>query len=241
MSYELFYWPKIQGRGELIRLAFELSGVDYVDVCRQPEKDGGGVPALLELLKSADGPAPPLAPPLLRHEGVLLSQTANILLYLGPRLDLVGADEVSRLHANQSMLTIMDFLSEVHDTHHPIAVSKYYEDQKAAALMRSRSFTQERMPKFLTYFERLVGEPERALGYVDLALFQTIAGLRYAFPKTLNQLAPRIPKLLAVSERVASEPNIAAYLASPRRIPFNESGLFRNYPELDLGLAPVSS
>jgi glutathione S-transferase len=229
VSYELFYWPKIQGRGELVRLAFEARGTPYVDVCRTSL----GVPALLGLMKDATLPAPPLAPPILRHEGLVLSQTANILFYLAPRLDLVGEDEASRMAANQSMLTIMDFIAEVHDTHHPIAVGKYYEDQKDAAKDRARSFIEERMPKYLTHFERLVRD-DAGLDYIALGLFQIVSGLRYAFPNALQVLSPRVPRLLALAERVAREPNVAAYLASERRIPFNESGIFRRYPELDL-------
>jgi glutathione S-transferase len=229
VTYELFYWPKIQGRGELIRLAFEASGTAYVDVCRT----SAGVPALVELMKTANHPAPPLAPPIVRHEGLVLSQTASVLFYLAPRLELVATDEASRLGANQSMLTVMDFMSEVHDTHHPIAVGQYYEDQKEAALLRAKSFVAERMPKYLGYFERLVHEPNRAIDYVDLALFQVVAGLRYAFPKALDHLSSRIPRLLALAERVEQASNVATYLASERRIPFNESGIFRRYPELD--------
>lgn len=228
MAYELFYWPKIQGRGELVRLAFEAKAEPYVDVCRT----SAGVPALLSLMKEAMHPAPPLAPPLLRHEGLVLSQTASILFYLAPRLGLVANDEASRMAANQSMLTIMDFMAEVHDTHHPISVSQYYEEQKDAAKAKSSSFIEQRMPKFLGHFERLAHE--RALDYVALGLFQIVSGLRYAFPNALRTLSPRLPQLVALSERVASDPNVAAYLASERRIPFNESGIFRRYPELDL-------
>lgn len=238
MSYELFYWPKIQGRGELIRLAFEARAEAYVDVCRTPR----GVPALMALMtrfvipdggKDATHPAPPLAPPILRHEGLVLSQTASILFYLAPRLGLVQAAEASRMGANQSMLTIMDFMAEVHDTHHPISVSQYYEEQKEAAKAKSSSFIEHRMPKFLAHFEQLA-HPEHTLDYVDLGLFQLVSGLRYSFPNALRTLEPRIPRLLALAERVAAEPNVAAYLASERRLPFNESGIFRRYPELDL-------
>lgn len=40
--------------------------------------------------------------------------------------------------------------------------------------------------------------------------------------------------MVALRDRVAARPNIAAYLRSPRRLAFNESGIFRRYPELDL-------
>jgi glutathione S-transferase len=229
VSYELFYWPKIQGRGEFVRLAFEASGTEYVDVCRSP----AGVPALTDLMKSTTHPAPTLAPPLLRHAGLVLSQTANILHYLAPRLGLLPDDEASRLGANQSLLTIMDFVNEVHDTHHPLAVSQYYEEQKEAALARSRSFVNERLPKFLNHFERLASD-SRPIDCVALALFQIVAGLRYAFPNAFAHHAPSVPRLVELSERVEASPNVARYLASERRIPFNESGIFRRYAELDL-------
>ncbi len=184
----------------------------------------------------------PFAPPILRHEGLLIAQTANILGYAGPRLGLGAADELSRVHAHQLMLTLMDFLSEVHDTHHPITVSQYYEDQKPEALRKTRAFVTERMRKFLGYFERVLEKSSgaHALGsnvsYVDLALFQTHAGLCYAFPRAMKELSPKIPKLVELAARIAEQPKIAAYLESPRRLPFNESGLFRKYAELDLGL-----
>jgi hypothetical protein len=41
------------------------------------------------------------------------------------------------------------------------------------------------------------------------------------------------PELLALRERVRELPRIAAYLASGRRMPFNQDGIFRRYPELD--------
>jgi glutathione S-transferase len=241
-SYELFYWPSIQGRGEFIRLPLEDTGTAYVDVARS--KALGGVPAMLALLEAAtDGGLRPFAPPVLRHGDVVLAQTANILHYLGPRLGLVADDEVSRHRALQLQLTEADFVSEIHDTHHPIASALYYEDQKEAALARTTSFLEHRLPKFLRYFESVVAtsrksaEPLSALGrhgYVDLSLFQVVVGLRHAFPTAMRAIEPALPGLVALTARVAARPRIAAYLASPRRIAWNLNGLFRAYPELDL-------
>ena len=42
MVYELHYWPRIQGRGEFVRLALEQAGAEYVDVARGPKSSGGG-------------------------------------------------------------------------------------------------------------------------------------------------------------------------------------------------------
>ncbi|KYF55728.1 glutathione S-transferase [Sorangium cellulosum] len=238
-TYELYYWPSIQGRGEFVRLALEDAGAAYVDVARLPAAKHGGVAAMQKLMKSHALALEPFAPPFLRAGDLVIAQVANILFYLGPRLGLVPDDEASRLGAHQLQLTVTDLVAEVHDTHHPISVELYYEDQKPEALRRSQAFVAERMPKFLGYFERvlerhggrhLVGG---AMSYVDLSLFQVIAGLRYAFPRAMAAFAPKIPGLVALHDRVAERPRIAAYLASDRRIPFNEDGIFRRYPELD--------
>ncbi len=241
--YELFYWPSIQGRGEFIRLALEEGGAEYVDVARLPDEKGGGVRALLRLLADESERFPAFAPPILRAGSLLMAQTANILQYLAPRLGLVPDDEPSRIWAHQLQLTLADFVSEIHDVHHPIAASLYYEDQKPEALRRASSLVGERMPKFLGYFERVLRNNERGpehlvgaeLSYVDLSMFQVLSGLAYAFPGTLSQLEPRIARLQQLKVRVAERPRIAAYLESERRIAFNQSGIFRDYPELDAG------
>ncbi len=241
--YELYYWPSIQGRGEFVRLALEAAGAPYVDVARVPAEEGGGVKVLQALLASTAGGGPFFAPPVLRHGGVTLSQTAAILQYLGPRLRLVPDDDGSRLRAHHLQLTIADFVLEAHDTHHPIASSLYYEDQKPEATRRARAFVQSRLPKYLGYFERAVesngaGAGPHAVGaalsYVDLSLFQVMVGLEYAFPRALSRVAAQTPHLLRLRDRVAIEPSVAAYLQSPRRIPFNQQGIFRRYPELDV-------
>lgn len=245
MRYELYYWPTIQGRGEFIRLALEEAGADYVDVARRAERSGMGMPALLRMMESecdGDGAAcPPFAPPFLKAGDQVIAQTANILLFLGPRLGLVPNEEASRLWVHQLQLTIADLLTEVHDTHHPIASGLYYKDQKAEALRRAADFTGVRLPKFLGYFERILGRNPHgddyavgnALSYVDLSLFQIVAGLRYAFPRTMKRLEPAHPRLIALHDRVAARPRIAAYLASSRRLPFNKQDIFRRYKELD--------
>ena len=241
MRYELYYWPGIQGRGEFIRLALEEAAADYVDVARLPERDGGGMAALTRFLEDASIKRPPFAPPFLKAGRVVIGQTANILLFLGPRLGLVPEDDPTRLWAHQLQLTIADLVVETHDVHHPIAGSLYYRDQKPEARRRAPYFVGERIPKFLDYFERILTGSSRGKGfilgktlsYVDLSLFQLMAGLRYAFPKTMARLAPQWPGLLGLHERIAGRPRITAYLASDRRIPFNQHGIFRNYPELD--------
>jgi glutathione S-transferase len=241
MRYEFYYWPSIQGRGEFVRLALEEAGADYVDVARGAEKDGLGVPALMRLMTGADVAQPPYAPPFLRAGKLLIAQTANILMYLGPRHRLAPKSEAGRLWTHQLQLTVTDFVKEIHDTQHPIATSLYYEDQKEEAQRRTTDFRKLRAPKYLGYFERvlernpagdkyLVG---RSLSYADLSMFQLVAGLRYAFPESAAQWENKTPRLVALHDRVGARPNILAYLESPRRIPFNESGVFRHYPELD--------
>jgi glutathione S-transferase len=241
-TYELYYWPGIPGRGEFIRLAFEDAGIPYVDVARLPEKTGGGIPAMMKVLKNANGHIAHFAPPILKVGDLYISQTPNILAYVAARHGLVPHDEAARAHAHQLQLTIADFLVEVHDIHHPLGSSLYYEEQKPESKKRALVFHKERLPKFLNYFERVLENNETGRGlfligsgptYVDLSMFQVISGLIYAFPKAMARLAPTIPHLLSLRERVAARPKIAAYLASERRIPFNTQGIFRHYPELD--------
>ena len=239
MKYELFYWPHIQGRGEYIRLALEEAAVEYVDVARLPENEGGGRAAVSRLLEQAADGRTPFAPPILRADKLLVSQTANILQYLGPRLHLVPPAEADRLWAHQLQLTLSDLVVEAHDTHHPIGKSLYYEDQKPEALRRSVDFRKLRLPKFLGYFERvltanggdfLVG---KTLSYVDLSMFQVMSGLDYAFPRAMAHALAVFPRLTELHHRVQERPRIAAYLKSSRRLPFNDHGIFRRYPELD--------
>jgi glutathione S-transferase len=237
MRYELYYWPSIQGRGEFVRLALEEAGADYVDVARKPGK--GGVPAMMRLLDGTRVLHPPYAPPFLKTGALLIGQTANILLHLGACHVLAPRREDGRLWTNQLQLTIGDFVSEIHDTHHPIGAGLYYEDQRPAAKRRTADFLKSRAPKFLHYFEQVLERGGghhllgRALTYADLSLFQVAAGLRYAFPKAMRRLEKKTPRVMALHDRVAARPRIAAYLASPRRIAFNQSGIFRHYPELD--------
>jgi glutathione S-transferase len=243
--YQLYYWPGIQGRGEFVRLALEDAGAAYLDVARRPASQGGGASAISRLLEDAGGDLVPLGPPVLRHGKVLLAQTAAILQYLGPRLGLVPAAEASRRRAHQLQLTIADLVAEAHDVHHPIAVALYYQDQQAEAARRAPFFRAERIPKYLGYLDRALdtNRPGRgrwlvgsSCSYADLSAFQVVAGLRYAFPRAMASLEPRWPRLVALHDAVAARPRLAAYLASPRRLAFNEHGIFRHYPELD---APV--
>jgi glutathione S-transferase len=237
VRYELYYWTGIQGRGEFVRLALEEAAADYVDVCR----GDGGEDAMMALLDGRTVKRPPFAPPFLKAGRQLIGQTASILLYLGPRHALAPDDDAGRLWTHQLQLTIADLVNEVHDSHHPLASSMYYEEQRREAKKRAANLVRERLPKFLGYFERvlrrnahtprfLVG---RKLTYADLSMFQVIAGLRYAYPNAMTGLEKRCPGLVDLHERVRLRPRIAAYVASPRRLPFNEQGIFRHYHELD--------
>jgi glutathione S-transferase len=224
LKYELYYWPSIQGRGEFIRLALEDAGASYVDVARDPKQ-------MPRLMKELDARRV-FAAPFLRAGKLLIAQTANILHFLGPKLGLAPSSEARRAELNQAMLTIMDWVAEVHDTHHPIASSLYYEDQLPEAKRRAELFRKERLPKFMGYFEAGVSARARVT-YVDLSLFQMVEGLRYAFPKAMQRLERKHPRLVALHDRVRRRPGIAAYLASERRLAFNQAGIFRHYPELD--------
>ncbi len=239
MAYELYYWPGIQGRGEFVRLAVEAAGADYIDVARLSGR-GKGVDAMLRLMDEAD--REPFAPPFLRSGKLIIAQAANILHYLGPRIGLGPKSEAARLWAHQLQLTVTDFVAEIHDTHHPIASSLYYEEQKDEARAYTSHFLTERLPKYLGYFEHVIEKNSggrghtvgRSLSYVDLSMFQLMAGLRYAFPGSMSRRKRSYSRLNALHDKVMANANVAAYLASERRIPFNEDGVFRCYPELEL-------
>jgi glutathione S-transferase len=240
-TYELHYWPTIQGRGEFVRLALEHAGIAYLDVARGPIDAGGGEEALVDSLQNVDTHRPPFAPPYLKTVDMVIAQTANILLFLGNRHALSPIDEGGWLWAHQLQLTIADFVVEAHDTHHPLGVTLYYEDQKAEAKRRTGEFLEQRVPKFFGYFERVIERNPDGMDwmvgdettYVDLSMFQVIEGMRYAFPRAMKRLEPKYPRLVALHDRVANLSRIATYLASPRRLAFNEDGLFRRYEELD--------
>jgi glutathione S-transferase len=236
MPYELYYWPTIQGRGEFVRLALEEAGAEYVDVARESTK---GMRAMQSLMDK--GERPPFAPPFLRDGDIVIGQTAAILLYLGDKHDLAPKDDAGRLWTHQIQLTIADFVLEAHDTHHPIASGLYYEDQKQEAARRTQDFRDNRVPKYLDWFETILARnpagPRHLAGgritYADLSLFQLVAGLSYAFPKLMQRELRKYKNVAALHDAVARRPRIKAYLQSPRRIAFNESGIFRRYSELD--------
>ncbi len=241
MAYEFYYWPSIQGRGEFVRLALEEAGAEYIDVARRPESEGGGVATLMAFLEREDITCPPFAPPFLKDGDVLIGQTAAILLYLGDRHGLAPRDEAKRLWVHQIQLTIADLVGEAHDTHHPLSGDFYYENQKPEALRRAKHFREERIPKFLGWFEGILARnPEdagqlvgSAVTYADLSLFQIVEGLLYAFPRRMQRTLIDVPRVAALHRAIAQHPRIRAYLDSNRRIAFNEQGIFRHYPELD--------
>ncbi|MGI8524883.1 MAG: glutathione S-transferase [Pseudolabrys sp.] len=234
MRYQLFYWPSIQGRGEFVRLALEEGEADYVDVAR---KSGTG--SMMKMMEGGGVKTIPYAPPFLKAGKLVIGQSANILLYLGARHSLAPKPEAGRLWVHQLQLTIADFVAEIHDTHHPIAASLYYEDQKPEAKRYAGHFLKDRVPKYLGYFDRVIkksGGPYltgRTLSYADLSLFQVVAGLRFAFPAAMKVIGKKVPRAVEVHDRVIARPRIENYLNSKRRIPFNENGIFRRYEELD--------
>jgi glutathione S-transferase len=241
MACQLHYWPGIPGRGEFVRLALEAAGAEYEDVGRGED----GAAGLQRFLADPAVTRPPFASPFLVDGPRVIGQTAAILLYLGPRLKLVPASEADRLWVHQIQLTLADLVTEVHDLHHPIGSSLYYEDQKQEALRRAREFRAERLPKFLNWCEAVLernrGNAQRAvprmvgarLTYADLSLFQVVAGLLYALPKATRRVLRKTPLVAALHAGVPQQRRLAAYLASERRLPFNEQGIFRRYPELD--------
>src|SRR6478672_4057072 len=239
MPYELYYWPSNQGRGEFVRLALEEAAAEYIDVGRLSEAEGGGVPGILKLMNAPEIKTPPFAPPFLKAGELIIGHTANILMFIGAHHQLAPADEAGRLWAHQLQLSVTDFAKEIHDTHHPVGAAFYYEEQKPEAKRYTENFLKLRLPKFLNYFDTVITRNDgrhlvgNSFSYVDLSLFQLVAGLRYAFPRAMARIEPSAPRLIMLHDAVQSRPRIAAYLASPRRMAFDEKGVFRHYPELD--------
>lgn len=230
--YDLWYWPEIPGRGEFVRLALEAGGIPYRDRAREE-----GSKALVQDMATRKGQRP-FAPPYLVAGELCIAQTADILLFLGDRHAIGPDDPDRRWFTHQLQLTIADMVAEAHNVHHPVSPSQYYKDQKDEASRAADAFRDERMPKFLGYFESVLSDggpwlTGKSWSYVDLSLFHLAEGLSYAFPRRMKALAGKIPLALALRDRVAALPELSSYLASDRRIPFNEDGIFRHYPELD--------
>lgn len=256
-QYELLYHPSIPGRGEFIRLCFEATGVPYTDVANE-KSDGYSAVQAACIQKTTspegvEGNPPVFSPPALRVPGagkdgkqpLLISQTPNILMYLAERLGLAPDDEAATYHVYQLAFTALDLNNEVHDTHHPLAVAQYYEDQKEAALRKATDVRENRLPKFLGYFEAnpkfnekngggagkyLVGD---RLTFADLVVWQVLDGLFFAFPKEMEARKAEHEALLGgFYESVKQEGGLKEYLKSERRLPYSQ-GIFRYYPELD--------
>jgi glutathione S-transferase len=222
-----------------VRLALEEAGVEYVDIALVPEKEGGGAPAIVRYLQDKSLKRPPFAPPFLQAGRQVIGQTANILVYLGEQHGLAPRDAAGRAWVNQLQLTIVDFIVEIHDTHHPLGPSLYYEEQKPEAKKRTAAFLAGRLPKFLDYFERVIERNGsgpwmvgRRLTYVDLSMAQVIAGLRYAFPSATRTALRKRPRLRKLHDAVFARPRIRRYVESGRRLAFNNDDVFRRYPEL---------
>ena len=233
MSYDLWYWTGAPGRGEFVRVALEAAGLDYVDRAREE-----GSEALVADMEQRSG-IRPFAPPYLVDGDICVAQVAHIVTWLADRHGFSADDERGNLELIMLQLTITDITAEAHDVHHPIADALYYEDQKDAACRTADDFREQRMPKFFRYFEDALsanGGPfvlgER-WSHVDTSLFQLIEGLRYAFPIRMKAIEGDYPGLISCRDAVAEIDGVKAYLASDRRMAFNEDGIFRHYPELD--------
>jgi glutathione S-transferase len=236
--YKLIYWPTLPGRGELIRVILEDQGLAYEDVARTPE--GPDFAAVQGVLRAPPPGTPPAAPPILLDGDLALAQSANIALYLGKKHGLLPPGDAGLFHANQLLLTLSDIVAEVHDTHHPIATHLYFEDQKAAAERSGRLFAEVRLPKWLGYLERVLQDNGGAcllgdtVGVVELFAFQVLDGLAWAFPAGFSAATADTPGLVALQDRVRARPRLRAYLEGPGRLPYNDNGIFRRLPALDL-------
>lgn len=234
MTYDLWYWDGIPGRGEFVRLALEAGRIPY----RERAREEGADEDMLITDMARDRIDPPFAPPYLVAGDTTIAQTANILHFLGERHGLAPADVAGRFWVAQLQLTIADAVTEAHDVHHPIDMMAYYEDQKPEAARRAKSFRDARIPKYLGYFERALEKHgtwlagEERWSYADLSLFHLIEGLRFAFPKRMKAVEAEYRRLVALHDRVADLPELQPYLTSDRHLPFG-NGIFRHYPELD--------
>lgn len=229
---------------------FEATKTPYTDVANEDSKDGYAEVQRVcmngDSLESDEGNPPVFSPPALRvkHDGrakpLIISQTPNILIYLGDKLGLVGEGD-DKFWIQQLALTALDLNNEVHDTHHPIAVMQYYKDQKEESLKKAKDVRETRIPKFLSYFERtlkwnatagkhkyLVGD---GLTYADTTVWQVLDGLSFAFPRELEARKKEFPELLTTFYESIKE-ELMEYLNSSRRLKYSD-GVFRYYPELD--------
>ncbi|TGZ76456.1 glutathione S-transferase [Ascodesmis nigricans] len=238
MADQLVYWPGFPGRAEPIRLALEEAAAEYDDT-------PGGMDELMKYVTpefvDPNGNTPPFAPPILKVGNHLLYQTTNILLFLGPKLGLIPDDELGLYQVNELALTAWDLSDEAHNTHHPIGVGLYYEDQKDAAAENAKQFRESRIPKFFGFFNRVLEQNKASnsdylvgssLTYADLVLWQVIDGLKFAFPKATERELGKLELLKAFYDRVKERPRIKEYLGSKRRQKYS-NGLFRHYEELD--------
>jgi len=238
VALTLIYWPSLPGRGEYVRLLLEALTLPYTDLARAE-----GAAAVVEARGAADPGPPAFAPPMLVDDGLQaprrIAQTSAILQYVDDTYGPWGDRAVDRYDKLQVMLTLMDVVSEAHDTHHPLDVGSAYEAQAEAAKARAAAFQQTRIPRWIAHFERIAtaGDGEGLLGgrsFVDLALAHTLAGLAYAFPAATAAAREEAPTLTRIAAAAFAEPAVAAYLASERRLPFGQTGIFRFYPELQL-------
>lgn len=198
----------------------------------------------------ADSNPPVFAPPALRIPGegkdgksLLIYQTPSILNYLGDRLGLAGEDEAEKAWILSHALTALDLNNEAHDTHHPISVAAYYEDQKEESLKKAKNFREARIPKFLGFFERVLKGNEKEgqgkylvgskLSFADTTVWHVLNGLQFAFPKELEARQKDFPTLFETFyPSVQEQSRLKEYLASDRRFPYS-NGVYRYYPELD--------
>lgn len=176
---------------------------------------------------------------------LVFHQTPTILSYLGPRTGLVPDDEAGRLYVSQITATALDLGNEAHDTHHPVAVMAYYEEQKDESLRKAEDFRKSRIPKFFSYFERILqgnqewgnGQGKYLVGdkltYADTTVWQVVDGLHHAFPKEIEAREGDFPLLLGkFYPSFKEEKRIKEYLGTERRQKYG-NGIFRRYPELD--------
>jgi len=225
--WQILYWPakdadgKVAagaGRAEYLRVLFEEAGVPYQDVT-------AGLRAFFWQNLEAQ-PYPALAPPAIRKNNFILGQTAVCAKRLAMEFGFYPTDEDDAAHAEQIVTTVHEYIAEGRSAFHPVKNTMSYHDQKEEAKPYIAAFKADRLPRYMTNFERFlkanrggggffVGD---SLSYVDLQVMVMLQVTRSQFPDAWEALDAKLLKdHLAQME---ARPRIKAYLLSDRKQPF---------------------
>ncbi|GLD98974.1 hypothetical protein PINS_up007692 [Pythium insidiosum] len=184
-------------RAELTRLVLTAGAVEFID-----ERLADS-----EFAARKDG-LPLGQVPVLEVDGVLYPQSLAIAKYAARVAGLYPSDAKDALLVDSILSTLL----EVTDTY---VILHYYTPDASEKASKSTTFLTKTMPRVLGFLEsRVRGQffLGDELSVADIHLFDTlINGLGMAFPSFPFH---QFPKLSAIVERVATQPRIAAYLAT---------------------------